>query len=132
MKNKIEKLKNEKFLKVSDVIIIAEVICAILVLLFFTNYQTFENPQYNIYVENELYQTGSLNEDAEITITTDNGRATFVVENGSIHMREATCPDGLCVAQGDISNSSNKIICLPLKIVCTITGGNSSGIDAVS
>ncbi len=132
MQKKIEKLKSEKYIKISDVIVIAAVVCAILLLLFFTSYQTVENPQYNIYVENSLYQTGSLSEDAEIIITTENGTAIFVVENGSIHMHDATCPDGLCVSQGEISTSANKIICLPLKIVCEITGGAESEIDAVA
>ncbi len=132
MQQKIEKLKNEKFFKISDAVIIAVVVFAILILLFFTSFSSTENPQYNIYVENKLYQTGSLAEDAEIIIETSNGSATFRVENGSIHMHEATCPDGLCISQGEISNSSSKIICLPLKIVCEITGGMESDIDAVS
>ncbi len=132
MQQKIEKLKNEKFFKISDAIIIAVVVSAILILLFFTSFQSLENPQYNIYVENQLYQTGSLAEDTEIVIKTENGTAIFHVENGSIHMHEATCPDGLCIEQGEISTTSSKIICLPLKIVCEITGGAESGIDAVS
>ncbi|MFI3163101.1 MAG: NusG domain II-containing protein [Bacillota bacterium] len=132
MQSKIQKLKNEKFFKISDVIIIAVVVFAILILLYFTNFASVENPQYNIYVENELYQTGSLSEDAEIIITTENGTAIFHVENGAIHMHEATCPDGLCIEQGEISSTSSKIICLPLKIVCEITGGAESEIDAVS
>ncbi len=132
MQNKIEKLKNEKFFQISDVIIISAVVLAILVLFFFTSFVSLENPQYNIYVENELYQTGSLAEDTEIIIETENGTAIFHVENGTIHMHEATCPDGLCISQGEISTTSSKIICLPLKIVCEITGGTESEIDAVS
>ncbi|MFI3168049.1 MAG: NusG domain II-containing protein [Bacillota bacterium] len=132
-KDKIEKLKTEKLISLPDVIIITAVILVALFVLFFVATDKTQNPQYNIYVENELYQTGSLSESAEIQIpTTDGGYATLIVEDGAIHMHDGNCADGLCEKQGEISTSASRIICLPNKIVVEITGGESGEIDAVS
>lgn len=132
MQKKIEKLKSEKFVKKTDLIIISAVILLALFFLLFSNITTSENSQYTIYVENQLYQTGSLNEDAEIIVQSSSGEVTFVVENGEIYACCASCADGLCEKQGRISQNGSKIICLPNKIVAEISGGADDGIDAVS
>ena len=58
-----------------------------------------------------------LDEDTEIEIRTTNGYNILVIENGSAYVREASCPDGICVSHRPISHSGESIICLPNKVV---------------
>ncbi len=132
MQNNVSKIKNEKWLSIPDVIIIAVVIVFAVLLLVFCNFSTADNAKYNIYVENQLYKTGSLCDDCEIEVETQNGTSILVVANGKIHMEHGNCPDEFCEKQGEISSSQSKIICLPNKIVVEIVGGEKTNIDAVS
>lgn len=44
----------------------------------------------------------------------------LVIENGSVHMESASCPDKLCVKQGTKSKVGETIVCLPHKLVVTV------------
>lgn len=74
----------------------------------------------NIYNEYPLY------EDAQISI---NGTNIAVIENGSVYMKSASCPDHLCINQGKVNDSSKKIVCLPNKVTIEVT--KKSNIDKV-
>lgn len=63
---------------------------------------------------------------------TDSGRNIIFVENGAVRMTEADCPDQICVHRGAIRYEGETIVCLPHKLVVTVTGGESSDWDAVS
>ena len=56
---------------------------------------------------------------------------TIEVEPGRIRVREAGCPDQVCVNQGYISDGTVPIVCLPNKLVIEITGGGDS-LDAAT
>ena len=42
------------------------------------------------------------------------------VENGSVHMSSASCPDKTCVERGEISRVGETVVCLPNKVVIRI------------
>ncbi len=44
----------------------------------------------------------------------------LVIENGTVHMESASCPDKLCVKQGTKSKVGETIVCLPHKLVVTV------------
>ena len=67
----------------------------------------------------------SLNTDRTIEI---NGTNTLVIKDGKAFMFEASCPDKLCIKQGEIDNRGGSIICLPNKVVIE----TKNGADAVS
>ena len=52
------------------------------------------------------------------------------VEPGRICIREADCPDQVCVHRGWMSDSSAPIVCLPHRLVIEMTDG--SELDAVA
>ena len=54
------------------------------------------------------------------------------IKDGTAAVTEANCGDHTCVRTGQVSHSGQSIICLPHKVVVTITGGESNGVDAVS
>ena len=56
---------------------------------------------------------------------------TIEVEPGRIRVREAGCPDQVCLGQGYISDGTVPIVCLPNKLVIEITGGGDS-LDAAA
>jgi len=76
----------------------------------------------------------SLKEDTRLLLRDEEGNENLlVIEEESVWIEEANCPDGLCVRQGHISHSGDSIICLPHKLVVTIEGTekNTSGPDAM-
>ena len=79
-----------------------------------------------ITVDGQLFCEKSLYEDCEIDI---NGTNTAVIENGSVYMKSASCPDKLCVKEGRARDSSKKIICLPNKVIIEVI--KKSDIDTV-
>ncbi len=58
------------------------------------------------------------------------GTNILVIENGEAWLREANCPDKLCVKQGKIRISGQVITCLPNKLTVTVYG-TKDGVDAV-
>ena len=78
-----------------------------------------------IYLKGELIETIDLNAVVipyEFTVESDLGYNTIRVENGSVAIVEADCPDQICVNQGSISDSAVPIVCLPHRLVIQIKG----------
>lgn len=56
-------------------------------------------------------------------IRQDDGSVNVIaVEGGAVFMQEANCRDGLCMAQGKMRNAAKTIVCLPHKLVVSLTG----------
>ena len=59
----------------------------------------------------------------------------IAVEDGAVYMKEANCRDGLCIRQGKLKNAAKTIVCLPHKLVVSLTGDEpedtGSDIDVV-
>ncbi|MBQ6908213.1 MAG: NusG domain II-containing protein [Clostridia bacterium] len=79
-----------------------------------------------ITVDGKVFTEKPLSENCEIHI---NGTNTAVIENGAVYMKDASCPDKLCMHQGKAYDSSKKIICLPNKVVIEVI--KKSEIDTV-
>lgn len=72
----------------------------------------------------------SLGEDQDIEI--NGGTNQLVIRNGKAKMKEADCPDKLCVHQKAISKNHESIICLPNKVVVEVDSSENSEFDAVT
>ena len=57
---------------------------------------------------------------------------TVRAEPGRICIAESSCPGRDCVHTGWISRAGGQIICLPNRLVISLTGGASEDIDAIS
>ena len=77
-------------------------------------------------VDGEVYGTYSLAENQTVKIQTGHGTNVLVIENGSVHMEEADCPDGYCKRQGTISRVNETIVCLPHKPVAEVESDGST------
>lgn len=113
-------------MKKKDIIMVFIVILVSLAALFFSKIFTQSGDIVKITLNGEVYCEKNLYENTEIQI---DGTNTAIIENGEVYMDYASCPDGLCIRQGKISDSSKKIICLPNKVVIEIT--KKSEIDMV-
>ena len=55
---------------------------------------------------------------------------TLVIEKGQARVEEATCPDLICQHHAPISRAGEQIVCLPARVVITVTG-EGENLDAV-
>lgn len=63
------------------------------------------------------------------------GHAGNVIEirNGTVRMASATCANQVCVEQGSISRTNQTIVCLPNRVLITLSGADRNGdMDAFS
>lgn len=89
-----------------------------------------KNGEYiTISIDGKLTDIYSLNETQDILITDE--KETFsnylVIRNGMADMTESDCPDALCVHQRAISKSGENIVCLPHKLIVTVTQNTDAG-----
>ena len=75
--------------------------------------------------DGQVYGTYALNENQTIEITDKDGKVT----DGKADMKDADCPDRLCVKQKAISRQNENIVCLPNKIVVTVIESDAKGVD---
>lgn len=73
-----------------------------------------------------------LSQDTELDIVYGRNHNRLVIKDGVATMAEATCPDGLCVHQPDISLNGQMIVCLPNQVLITIENGEDSGLDGMA
>ena len=86
-----------------------------------------------ITIDGAVYGTYSLEEDREIPVERDGSVINVVrIEDGSVRMEQATCPDALCIRQGAISREQQTIVCLPHKLVVEVYGTHEQEYDTVS
>lgn len=78
-----------------------------------------------------VYGTYPLSENQTIEIEDANHNVTNIlkIEDGKAKMIEAHCPDQLCVHQKAVSIEKENIVCLPNRIVVTVTGEHHEGLD---
>lgn len=118
-----------KLFKKGDLIVIAAVIAAALILAF-TGRDKDSKPVAEISVDGVTVQTVDLSSVTErVEITPNNEYNILVVaENGTIRFEHSDCEDKLCISSGTLSKSGDIAVCLPAKTVVCISG---SEVDAV-
>ncbi len=77
--------------------------------------------------------TYALEEDQLIPIEENSATINVIcISDGRAYMKEASCPDGLCIRQGAIEKEGQAIVCLPHKLVVEVYGEDEQEYDAVS
>lgn len=73
-----------------------------------------------------------LSEDNEIKIIIDEDNYNIlVIKDNKAYIKDATCPDHICVKHAKISKTGETITCLPNKLVIKIEGQNQE-VDVMS
>lgn len=73
----------------------------------------------------------SLNKDQTYHAKTDEYLNTIEITDRTVCVTDANCPDKLCVRQHSISKPGESIVCLPNKLIVTISG-ETGEFDAVT
>ncbi|MGN1171028.1 MAG: NusG domain II-containing protein [Lachnospiraceae bacterium] len=84
-----------------------------------------------VYRNKALIASYSLSEDREEVLSYDGHFNILVIRDGEAFIRDADCPDRLCVNQGRIYADGQSLICLPHRLTVTIQGGKEPELDAV-
>lgn len=90
-----------------------------------------EGSNITITVDGEVYGTYSLLEEQKIVIEDEDTKNIVEIKGGEAYMLEASCPDQLCVDQNEISFDKEAIICLPNKVVVTVSSDIESDLDGI-
>ncbi len=87
-----------------------------------------------ITVDGETYGVYTLDTEQEIPILNEKGEISNIlfISSGKAKMIEADCPDKLCMKQHAISLNNENIVCLPNRVVATVTSKESDEIDAIA
>ena len=95
-----------------------------------------ERPVAQISVDGEVVRTVDLSAvtgEQTFVIETRAGNNTIAVRPSGICVIDADCPDGVCVKQGWLEGGAVPIVCLPHRLVITLTsGGGDDALDAAS
>ena len=84
-----------------------------------------------ITVDGKEYGTYSLLEEQTITVGEGEQVNVITIKDGKAYMGSASCPDQLCVNQNEICYDKQSIICLPNKVVITVTSESDSDVDLI-
>ncbi|WP_346355906.1 NusG domain II-containing protein [Azotosporobacter soli] len=74
-------------------------------------------------VAGQVVKTMTLRQGYREEFTLRQGDEVNVIEadNGRIRIREANCPDHLCVQQGWVSLPNQQLVCLPFRVTVKVT-----------
>ncbi len=90
-----------------------------------------EGSNIKITVDGKEYGTYSLFEEQTITIGEGETKNIIEIKGGKAYMKDASCPDQLCMDQNAISFDKESIICLPNKVVITVISDVESDLDNI-
>ena len=90
-----------------------------------------EGSNIKITVDGKEYGTYSLFQEQTITIGEGETLNIIEIKGGKAYMKDASCPDKLCMDQNEISFDKESIICLPNKVVITVISDVESDLDGV-
>ena len=107
----------EHFLRKKEIIFITIILLLSTGWLFLQQRQKVAAGQVIVQLEGEIFGTYTLEEQQWITIKDHN---LLEINEGKIRMKEAQCPDQICVKQGWINKEGDSIVCLPNKVIITL------------
>ncbi len=124
----------KKWLKKRDIILIIVLLLVGIVTLIIWHFLYNETGN-KVTVEQRGEEIGTfpLNKDTDIPIEYKGEEVNYlVIEDGYCYMKEAECPDHLCIKQGKIDKVGQTIVCMPNRVVVTVVGDDTSGLDSVA
>lgn len=121
-------------MKLRDIFIIGGLLLAAFGSYFVVESTREEGTKVVIRVDGEIVETYSLSINKEYELKGFNGGINIlVIKDGKAYLKDANCPDKLCVNDGSISKSGETITCLPNRVTITVLGGtNNDDVELIS
>lgn len=124
-------MEKEKTMKKNDWLLLIVILLTAALIFFIRYFVGDEHPGYvTVRVGGEITETYDLSEDQTVKI--NGGTNVMKIEDKTVNMIDANCPDKLCVHQKPISKNNESIICLPNNVVVQIVSQDESELDAVT
>lgn len=98
---------------------------SLLPLAFFGHSAAADSIFADITVDGKLYRRVPLTAHhghEEILLQNTYGSNRISIDDASISITEADCPDGLCIAEGTASRPGDVLVCLPHKLMIEVKG----------
>ena len=83
-------------------------------------------------VDKTVYGVYALSQDQSVEIRVGEAFNLLVIEEGRARVENASCPDGVCAAHRPIFRNGESIVCLPNKVVVTVSAKNENEPDVVA
>lgn len=83
-----------------------------------------EGDSVTVSVDGKVVGVYSLSKDMTLDIQTGEkgeGHNLLVISGGKAYVASASCPDGICASHKPISRNGEAIVCLPNRVVITVT-----------
>lgn len=85
-----------------------------------------------IYVDGNEFGRYDLAKDQSIEVKQQDHSNEIIIKDGSVSMIFSDCKNQVCVNTGEISKTSQSIVCLPNKVMVEIVSGGEPEYDAVA
>lgn len=119
-------------MKRNDLILVGIVLLVSLVLLIGVHFiQKQQGDRVIIKLDGKVYGQYPLTEDKTITIQTSHGMNQVEIKQNKVSIRQADCPDQVCVRHRPIDSPYQSIICLPHKLVVEVKKTETEEIDII-
>lgn len=118
-----------------DLVVAGAVVIAAGVLLYFLQPEQGNFLSASIVLDGESiaqYDLDRLTEPVILEVEEAAYPLTIEIQPGRIRIAESSCPGQDCIHTGWISQAGQQIICLPNRLVISLTGTNNSDIDAIT
>ena len=123
--------KKSRLLRMGDVaVMLAVVIVALGLLWAFLSAE--EGNVATVTVHGEVVETLPLDTNGTYEIIAGEHTLIVAVEDGSVCVSEADCPDQVCRQTGKISKAGASIACAPAGVLIRISGGGATDVDHVA
>ena len=112
---------------VADIFLIAALLIVSLSVFLFVEFSREEGEFVRVSVDGETVCEYSLKENGEYKL--NGGTNILVIEGGEAYIRWADCPKQLCVNQGRISRTGQRITCLENRVIVEVFGGDDEVLE---
>lgn len=127
-----EQTHNRKSHRRNDLILIGALLLAALLGVIYLFFFREDGDLVKVTVDGEIYGVYALSEDRREEIRHGEHSNVLVIQNGRAKMESASCPDGICVSHHSIRRDGESIVCLPNRVVVTVTSSQGESPDVIA